>query len=226
MKSLWSISFLALVISGCISIKPLNVTPDQSTVTPYISKGESLTFPDSSYLFKATLDIRNHHLTGLLLIKQMVAPSPTSLQQNRKDSTGIYRIVFVNEVGMTYFDLEMRTDSFKVISCFTSLNKKSLLRIFETDFRILTWRGTLYREKCYRQAATDARVISGKVRKYVVWQTFSPAGDTLFKTSAKSTIADPVFITYDKYSHGFPLKITLENPFIGMKLTLRKLDHA
>ena len=113
---------------------------------------------------------------------------------------------------MTFFELEIKPDSFKVISCFASLNKKALLRILETDFRLLTWNGEPEKEKVYRQAGTNNLVVSGAAGKYHTWQTYSGSGDTLFKISAKSTIADPVIIAFDKYSEGFPLKITIENP--------------
>jgi len=126
---------------------------------------------------------------------------------------------------MTFFDIEMTPDSFRLVSCFESLNKKALMKIIETDIRMLTWDGSLKNEKLYRQDVTNNKVVSGKAGKYKTWQTLSPSGDTLWATAAKSTIADPVIISYDKYKDGFPLKITIENPFIGMKLSLRKLTQ-
>jgi hypothetical protein len=185
-------------------------------------------------MFKATLDIKKHHLTGLLIVKRMdsavplvlpegITSSPAPDRKARGDSQKVYRVVFMNEIGMTFFDLEIKTDSFNVISSFESLNKKALMNIFETDFRILTWAGPLKTKNTYRRQDTQNLVISGKAGKYQTWQTFSPGGDTLYTFAAKSTIADPVIIQFENYSEGFPLKITLENPFIGMKLTLRKL---
>ena len=129
----------------------------------------------------------------------------------------------MNEVGMTFFDLEMKPGSFNVISCFASLNKPALMKIFETDFRMLITEDSLTNKKAYRQEGSGNVVVSGKTGKFKTWQTYSPAGDTLYTTAAKSTIADPVIIHFDKYKDGSPLKILIENPFIGMKLALRKL---
>ena len=137
----------------------------------------------------------------------------------------VYRIVFANEIGMTFFDLELKHDSYNVIYCFESLNKKALMKIFETDFRLLTDTDTLNSKKYYKQTGTGNVVIEGNSGRYKTWQTFSPSGDTLYTKSGKSTLADPVIISYLKYSEGFPVKITIENPFIGMKLTLRLLDR-
>ena len=74
-------------------------------------------------LFTGSLDIKKHHLTGFLLVKKMEDES--------------YRIVFTNQVGMTFFDFEVKQNSFRVVYCFESLNRKALIRIFEKDFRLL-----------------------------------------------------------------------------------------
>jgi hypothetical protein len=230
MKNSGSISLLALLITGCVSIKPLHVTRDAAHVTCHASRVTRYEFPSASHLFKATLDIKKHHLTGLLVIKRMEtphqtgdAPPPIPPQMGRGDSCGVYRIVFMNEVGMTFFDLEMKTGGFKVISCFESLNRKALIKIFETDFRMLAWNGPLKNEKVYLQNGTSNIIVSGRGGKYKTWQTYSPSGDTLLSMSARSTLADPVIMTFEKYNDGFPAKITIENPVIGMKLLLRRL---
>ncbi len=225
MRSFWLISLVALLIAGCTTIKPSHVTRDTSHQMLNASRITRYVPPTTSHLFKATLDIKKHHLTGLLVIKRMdsITPSLVTAMDGSLESPGVFRIVFVNEVGMTFFDLEMNADTFKVVSCFASLNKKTLMKILETNFRLLLWNGPMRNEKIYRQGETNNLVVSGNAGKYSTWQTYSPAGDTLFKTSGKSTIADPAIITFDKYANGTPLKIAIENPFIGIKLALRKL---
>ena len=228
MKSLWFISILFLLIAGCVPIKPLNVTRDKSRITHYAS-------PVTNNLFKATLDIKKHHLTGLLLIKRMdapppppqteIAPPPTPSQTGIGEKGGIYRIVFANEMGMTFFDLEIQPDSFKVVSCFESLNKKALMKIFETDFRLLAGIDPVQNEKVYRQKATNNQILYSKSGRYKIWQTYSPSGDTLYSTAGKSSFADPVIIMYFNYKAGFPSKITIKNPVIGMNMSLRLLKR-
>ncbi len=211
MRNSWFVSILMLLLAGCVSIRPQHIARDKSQVMVRASRVAAYVPPETSHLFKATLDIRKHHLTGLLMIKKM------------GDCPGTYRIVFMNEIGMTFFDLELKPDSLRVVSCFASLNKKALLKIIETDFRVLTCPGSLTDEHPYRQEGTGNLVVSGKSGKYKIWNTWSPAGDTLYSTAVKSTIADPANIRFDKYSDGFPVKISIENPFIGMKISLRKL---
>jgi hypothetical protein len=81
---------------------------------------------DSSFdkaLYKGSLDISKLHLSGLFFLKRVSGNS--------------IRVVFSNELGMTYFDLEFKGDEFIVHSFFPSLNKASFLKILENDFRLL-----------------------------------------------------------------------------------------
>jgi hypothetical protein len=250
MKSLWFVSLLVLLVTGCVSVKPRDLIRDRTYVTIEQSVTREKTHVTNDNisevtrhasrvtLYKATLNIKKHHLTGLLIVKRMdsittpthatpqtgITPYPATSQTGSSGNDKVYRIVFANEFGMTFFDLELKSDSFKVVSCFESLNKKVLLKIFETDFRLLTGMDPVKPERSYIQTETNNRVISGNAGKYKIWQTYSPSGDTLYRTAVKSTIADPAIISCLKYADGIPTKITIENPFIGMKFSLRLLD--
>jgi hypothetical protein len=226
MKNSWFISIFVLMFAGCVSIKPANLSIDTSQITRnnVIHQPWQVTpFSSRFVLFKASLDIKKHHLTGLLVVKRMDSLQDT--ENPGRDSRPVYRIVFANEIGMTFFDLELTGDSLKVVSCFESLNRKALMKIFRTDFLLLTGMDTMTEKRFYTQSLTNNLVVYGNAGKVKCWQTFSPSGDTLIKTSGKSTMADPVIISYLKYEKGFPTRITLENPFISMKLTLRLLDR-
>jgi len=74
-------------------------------------------------LFRTTMDIGKNHLTGFIFIKKV---SDTS-----------YRILFSNEIGMKFFDLEFREGEFIVHYCFPSMDRKSLMKLLDSDFRIL-----------------------------------------------------------------------------------------
>jgi len=74
-------------------------------------------------LYRTTIDISKHHLTGFIFIK--------------KTSDTSYRILFSNDFGMQIFDFEFLENKFIVHFCFPSLDRKSLLKLLDTDFRIL-----------------------------------------------------------------------------------------
>ena len=67
-----------------------------------------------SVLFNTQVDILNHHLSGLLLMKQL-----------NNDTT---RIVFTNEMGLKYFDFEFTSNDFNVIYCMKKLNRKIVIK--------------------------------------------------------------------------------------------------
>jgi hypothetical protein len=147
-------------------------------------------------------------------------------QEERQDTnTPVrYRIVFVNEVGMTFFDLETGISTFRVVSCLPSLDKKALHKILETDFRMLLFTAPSAPTAAYRQCMSNYLVTSNKSDPYDTWHTYTSGGDTLLSLAGKKTVADPCIIRFEKYINGFPSKISVENPFIGMKLLLRKLS--
>jgi hypothetical protein len=74
-------------------------------------------------LYKGSLDISKHHLSGLFYMKRI--------------SENAVRILFSNELGINFFDLELKGDELIVHSCFPSLNRLSLLKLLENDFRLL-----------------------------------------------------------------------------------------
>jgi len=74
-------------------------------------------------LFNTHAYISGHHLSGLLLIKEM------------PDSS--IRVVFSNEMGLKYFDFEYSHSKFKVIYCIHQLNRKIVLNLLRKDLGLL-----------------------------------------------------------------------------------------
>jgi len=79
-------------------------------------------------LYKGSLDISKHHISGLFFLKRF--------------SANDIRIVFSNEMGMNFFDVELKQNEFIVHSCFPSLNREALLKLLENDFRLLLFTDT------------------------------------------------------------------------------------
>ena len=78
----------------------------------------------TSALYKTTVDVTGHHLSGLLLIKKMPDSST--------------RMVFSNEMGFKFFDFEFTKDGdFKVYSVIKQMNKKAVLKTLRKDFELV-----------------------------------------------------------------------------------------
>jgi hypothetical protein len=74
--------------------------------------------------YKATVDVIGKHISGLLLIKAM----PDSSK----------RVVFTNEVGVTFFDFGFASDgSFKVYQIIEQMDKKVVITLLRKDFELI-----------------------------------------------------------------------------------------
>ena len=74
--------------------------------------------------YRASIDVVGKHLSGLFLVKAM----PDSSR----------RIVFTNESGVKFFDLEFSNDqSFRVAYIMPQLDRKSIIGLFQNDFELM-----------------------------------------------------------------------------------------
>ena len=87
---------------------------DKATLMPII--------PDTAAVkYKASIDFLNKHFTGIVVLKQT-------------DRTTKH-CVFVTELGMRMFDLEMRGDSIYPVFVFDPLNKPKLVEALARNFK-------------------------------------------------------------------------------------------
>lgn len=162
-------------------------------------------------LFKGSLDIREHHLTGLLFIK--------------KTSDSSFRIIFNNEIGMKYFDLELFREDYKVHYCFPSLSRKSLLKILETDFRILLTGNLLdVKKNSLMESTTDTSVykIISTSGKYLV--TFDNLTSRIMEISSVHKMMRKTRVRFTLSDGIIPKKINIQNPMIKLSFKLTRLD--
>jgi len=79
---------------------------------------------EGSILFKAAITILGDYYSGLVLIKQMPADSAI-------------HVVFLSELGLNLMDLAYKDDEFEVVSVQEFLNRHSILKTLQNDFRTL-----------------------------------------------------------------------------------------
>ncbi|MBE0648090.1 MAG: hypothetical protein IH596_09920 [Bacteroidales bacterium] len=216
MRYLFLISgLITILLTGCQSVKPRHLSPiaaqqSNGTSLPTANCQLPTLFSSPTFekaLFKASLDIGKHHLTGLVFVKAI-------------PDTG-YRVVFSNEFGMTYFDVETRETRLQINYCFEPLNKKMLWKILETDFLLLldAKKGSFDGE-CFVQGTTNYLVYKRKAGNLKRWDIYNPTGDTLLEIRGKRSVADPALISFTNYRDTSPFRITLVNDIIKLKLSL------
>lgn len=86
----------------------------------------------TSVLYKTSVDVVGKHLSGLLIVKKM--------------EDGSSRIVFSNEMGLTFFDFEFFENEFRVLYCIKKLNRTVVLRALQKDLSMLIQSGYNYRD--------------------------------------------------------------------------------
>lgn len=109
-----------LYLSSCGALK-------KSHYKPIGLPGKSTTInlipiPASS-VYKTDIILGNKNISGLVVFK--------------KTALNSWRIVFLNEIGMKFFDFEITKNEFSVIECYEYLNRKKILALLEHDFRLL-----------------------------------------------------------------------------------------
>jgi hypothetical protein len=76
------------------------------------------------YLFNTKIDLLKRHFSGLMVIKPLTG--------------GIYRVVFITEVGLKIFDMELFPDHrVKVHYIMDAMNKKALIKALSNDISLV-----------------------------------------------------------------------------------------
>lgn len=112
-------SLLVLLFSGCAIHKygkPINEPNSkyQNQIIPVLE-------PAKSVKYNTTIDVLKNHLSGIVIAKQ--TDSITS------------RVVFVTELGMKMFDMEIINDSVNAIFVFEPLNKPAIVNVLKESFK-------------------------------------------------------------------------------------------
>lgn len=94
-----------------------------------------LGFQDEKY--RAILDVSNKHLSGILVMKR------TDIHD--------YRVVFMNEMGVTFFDYSFSENDYTVNYIMSKLNKKAVKTTLAKDFGMLLGEGIFKKETTMRQ---------------------------------------------------------------------------
>jgi hypothetical protein len=162
-------------------------------------------------LYKATLDISRHHLAGFIFIKKV---SDTS-----------YRILFSNEFGMQIFDFEFLENEFIVHYCFPSMDRKSLLEIMETDFRILLF-SNIGVKKITQVESDYKEDLTYKIKSNTGKWTFRISGASRKVISIRSVGR---FISKTRIELGQSGdsigKINISNPLIKLRINLSPISR-
>jgi hypothetical protein len=117
---LFSLPLLFVLVAGCKSdYKLLQSRPvDAPCVDRLLPRGLETAW------FTTSVDVLGNHISGLLFVKQQPG--------------GLYRVVFTNEFGVTFFDFEFGPRGhFVVRDIIDKLDRKPVIITFRKDFQLL-----------------------------------------------------------------------------------------
>jgi hypothetical protein len=158
------------------------------------------------YVFRASVDIRDRHLSGLLYVKRMA------------DSTT--RIAFLNEFGMTWFDVILKKDSFEVAYCFKPLQRKVLLNILRTNFELLfRSRSGTAPSQWYVQKRTGYSILRSGYGRYVTWFS-ADSSCNITGIAGRADLMDKTRISFSGYQQGLPSSVLVTSPVVGLEMKL------
>ena len=162
------------------------------------------------------MDIRGNHLSGLLLLKKM---------EDSITGETVYRFFFSNEFGMTYFDLGLYPDSLQVFYCFEPMNKKGLLSLLETTFRLLTVTNpSIERNRWYIEKNGQRFVARSKEEDLLFWTIYDKDLKQIQGRNGKTGFIDKIILSVEQEEESGKRTFQIHNPVIGLTLSLRRLN--
>ena len=207
-RSLLLTSIVLLVLHGCAANRPgLSLIENQEMAS---SLNLPFSSPEAEAIYKAQIDISGQYYSGIIAISH----SPD----------GNYRVVFLNELGMKFFDLEIGSNGLIIHHCFETFRRKGVLNILEETFSTLFLQG---RSRDLETAMLDK---SGKHTVYPVkmngrvFYFVSNSSGRLERIDKYSWSAKKMIIQLNDYEK-FPAEIRISFPGKEVEIRLNSFEN-
>ena len=157
----------------------------------------------NSYVYRARIKLYDKDFSGLIIIKP----------KKKK-----HRIVFLNEIGMKFFDFEISNNSYKTYHIFQAMNKKMLIKLLVNDFRLILMTDINNKSKFLIEKKTGKYAIKPKnVKEYYLFDN-NPL--LPFSANRYSIIRKNVFLNYEDYTNNIPHHIKIKHKNINFEMNL------
>lgn len=204
---------LLLILFLWIWLSPWTMGQPEGTISgqgPYTTAIFDSSFEKA--LYKGSLDISKHHMSGLFFLKRV--------------SVNSVRIIFSNELGMNFFDLEIKGDKFIVHSCFPSLNRKSLLKLLENDFCLLLVSDPcIIRMKGERSKDPELLIFGVKTARGSFHYTYDKDSGKIRRIQTSRSIMGKTDLRVHGDLRLQPVKIDIANPAIRLHIRMTFLSN-
>jgi hypothetical protein len=208
--SIYSSLIVALIFFSCGAVKRSRFIPLEKQTQ--IQSPRFVFIPGSS-VFKTDIQIRNKRISGLMVFKQT--------------ATGVWRIVFINEIGMKFFDFRLDRNSFEIIECYPGLKRGKILSLLERDFRLLLIPPEHPVPVHERKERENTVVFLERSGNRHDWYLYYLSVQSLLpeRTESYGFLGKTITISFSNYQRNHPYSFAINHNGIKLKLHFKILDH-
>lgn len=160
--------------------------------------------------YNASVDVVGKHLSGLLLFKTMADSS--------------VRVVFTNEVGITFFDFEFaKQGQFHVRQVISKLDKKPVINLLRKDFELILMHGAQNKLKTFTRKGEIFYARTGKKETdYFITDKDCASLLRIEKASKRTKKVEVLLIGNQQH---VPDSVYLKHFTFNMQIALKKLQR-
>jgi len=162
-------------------------------------------------LYSTTVDVSGNHLSGLLLVKKMPDSST--------------RMVFSNEMGLSFFDFEFSADgNFKVYSIIKKMNRKAVIKTLRHNFELVLMNRLDHSNASVRSLGGQLYFIFPQEKGYHYYITNENGAELLRmeRASSKKVIMEAVM---KNYRNGIPDTIGISHKTFEFNIGLKRIER-
>jgi hypothetical protein len=204
MRSLLLSSLLFLFFSCAPKIhQEFREINNEAVLTPVFDASKS-------YLYKAKIDILKYYLSGLLFMKPIT-----------KDT---FRLVFTNELGIKFFDIEFFPKGKTVHYIMDKMNKKAVINTLEKDMKLFLMSDLEMPKAQKLKSEHQATVFkfAGDKENYFYFLNDSSVVNRIELTSKKKVKVD---VSLKDYQEGVPHFINIKHHNFKFNIELNYLQR-
>jgi hypothetical protein len=163
---------------------------------------------NKAYIFKSNIRLYKNEFSGIFVVKPC--------------SNNSYRTVFLNELGMKFFDIEISQDNYYIHKIFESLDRKSIIKLFVNDFRVLLYNNVDKRNsKKYKNKKGNLFIIKPNKNKELYY--IDKEDELLVRIEQYSPFRKIRTIKFQEFNNKFPEKISMYIVIILRNFYVKKL---
>lgn len=162
----------------------------------------------STVLYNAQVNVTGKHLSGILLFKTM------------PDSS--IRVIFTNEMGVTYFDYEFLKDDFRVVSSVKQMNKKLVINRLKNDLSLLLLHGFDIDHPGILASGNEASYAFRRKKEQVYFITDASCS-RLIRIETASDQKKKIIVNLTGNGSGMPDSVYLAHQSFEYNITLKKI---